>query len=408
MTIQLLKAQSTDLQFFSLEDGISNNRVWSVAQTSDGFIWLHSDGLNRFDGYNFVNHRNHSDSIFTPFTAEVRSIYAWDNKLILHLPKGLKLLDTHDGSIEELDFRRWLLEGETIAPYHHRFIYRTPIADKIVLAVFDNQSWTKILVYDTGQVHIHELEEAIIFGDNSFEPSLFEDGLFYVSRNKSSEVIAINLEGRIVNRWPYPIVAGPNASNVVRQNVDGSPLLFLDGVFYGFDSSTSNWIKHPIDYRFKDGIADFQVSAQGDIWITGNGDRQVYRFNSQQQILENYTEIIKEQIPFRLGFQRSFLDQTGSVWVFSIIGILRISPGTTYFQSFFKSSDIYCGGSCSFRAFTEDDQGRVYGSFYPNIIEASRSNEDELEPILAEHLGFTPFDLGWHSDRFLLPNGFVF
>ena len=39
-------------------DGLSQNNVFSIAQDHDGFIWIATeDGLNRYDGKNFVHYR---------------------------------------------------------------------------------------------------------------------------------------------------------------------------------------------------------------------------------------------------------------------------------------------------------------------------------------------------------------
>jgi len=39
---------------FKIEDGLSNNSINAILQTSDGFLWIATkDGLNRFDGQNF-------------------------------------------------------------------------------------------------------------------------------------------------------------------------------------------------------------------------------------------------------------------------------------------------------------------------------------------------------------------
>jgi signal transduction histidine kinase/ligand-binding sensor domain-containing protein/DNA-binding response OmpR family regulator len=57
----------TEASFFrnyQVENGLSHNSVWTVAQDSEGFMWFGTnDGLNRFDGKTFKIYRKHaSDS----------------------------------------------------------------------------------------------------------------------------------------------------------------------------------------------------------------------------------------------------------------------------------------------------------------------------------------------------------
>lgn len=54
---EVVTAQFSSFAFehFTIEDGLSNNSINAVLQTSDGFLWIATkDGLNRFDGQNFV------------------------------------------------------------------------------------------------------------------------------------------------------------------------------------------------------------------------------------------------------------------------------------------------------------------------------------------------------------------
>ncbi|HSN16736.1 MAG TPA: two-component regulator propeller domain-containing protein, partial [Gammaproteobacteria bacterium] len=39
----------------TMEDGLSNNEVYDIAQDKKGYIWLATaDGLDRYDGYGFT------------------------------------------------------------------------------------------------------------------------------------------------------------------------------------------------------------------------------------------------------------------------------------------------------------------------------------------------------------------
>lgn len=51
----LAQFSSFAFERYTIEDGLSNNSINAVLQTSDGFLWVATkDGLNRFDGQNFV------------------------------------------------------------------------------------------------------------------------------------------------------------------------------------------------------------------------------------------------------------------------------------------------------------------------------------------------------------------
>lgn len=45
-------------EHFSTREGLSSNRVFSLAQDSTGFVWVATDfGLDRFDGINFKHYQ---------------------------------------------------------------------------------------------------------------------------------------------------------------------------------------------------------------------------------------------------------------------------------------------------------------------------------------------------------------
>jgi signal transduction histidine kinase/ligand-binding sensor domain-containing protein len=62
-------AQWSDIfSSYGIDDGLPQSSIWSIAQDRNGFLWVGtSDGVCRFDGYNFTTYRNDpndSNSIF--------------------------------------------------------------------------------------------------------------------------------------------------------------------------------------------------------------------------------------------------------------------------------------------------------------------------------------------------------
>lgn len=53
------EVSAQQLNFYGLDvaDGLSQNTIWDMAQTTDGYMWFATaDGIDRFDGYNFKNY----------------------------------------------------------------------------------------------------------------------------------------------------------------------------------------------------------------------------------------------------------------------------------------------------------------------------------------------------------------
>ncbi len=67
-------AQSPDFKFsFNINDGLSDNRVYSIIQDDRGFIWLGThNGLSRFDGKNFT--------VFNTNNSDLKGNTIWDIK----------------------------------------------------------------------------------------------------------------------------------------------------------------------------------------------------------------------------------------------------------------------------------------------------------------------------------------
>jgi len=101
-----VSAQINRFDHYQVSDGLSQSVILSVFQDSDGFIWFGTQsGLNRYDGYEFVNYFNDP---LNPNSLSNNWIYdiAEDNQGFLYLATkgGLNKYDKKTGLFSRLDF----------------------------------------------------------------------------------------------------------------------------------------------------------------------------------------------------------------------------------------------------------------------------------------------------------------
>ncbi len=87
---------TVEFERISLEQGLSQSSVHSMLQDSQGFMWFGtSDGLNKYDGYNFAVYKYDPDDRYSLSDNTVRVIYE-DRE-------GVLWIGTQDGGLDKFD-----------------------------------------------------------------------------------------------------------------------------------------------------------------------------------------------------------------------------------------------------------------------------------------------------------------
>jgi len=104
--IQQAKAQS--FRYLGIEQGLSNNTVTSIHKDSFGFMWFGTlDGLNRYDGYNFVKFRNrYRDTSSLPYDIITCITSDKGGNLWVGTQKGLGLLNNKSFLFSPLKYKK--------------------------------------------------------------------------------------------------------------------------------------------------------------------------------------------------------------------------------------------------------------------------------------------------------------
>jgi len=143
--------QTDTLKFIHLTttDGLSNSNVFGITQDHQGFIWFATeDGLNRFDGNNFVTYRHNDNDPHSIADNVIRKIFIdSENTLWVGTENGLS---------------RYNLELDNFDTFTHHIDNNHSLRDNIIWDIYQNkksknQQFTNLLWVSTSE-GLHTLQ----------------------------------------------------------------------------------------------------------------------------------------------------------------------------------------------------------------------------------------------------------
>ncbi len=98
------------VRYIGIEMGLSNNAVTSIYQDKRGFMWVGTyDGLNRYDGYDFLVYRNQPNDSSTLINNRIVNIFENGQGIWIGTKKGLSVYNYQTGGFEN----RYLWDNHT-------------------------------------------------------------------------------------------------------------------------------------------------------------------------------------------------------------------------------------------------------------------------------------------------------
>ena len=161
-----------------------------------------------------------------------------------------------------------------------------------------------------------------------------------------------------------------------------------------YDSLTINW---------ENIVLGFLETSQKNIWWS-NTDQGFYYFDQNKNTIFDYSDKLNNLVQGTISLTGFFEDQTGILWGFTNLGLLKIKRQKNLFDTYLSEGDPYClDGKCNIRGIAEDPSGQIYFSHY-NSIHVLNPQLNTLQPLLPGQPNFNePFDL-IVFDQFLWTN----
>jgi signal transduction histidine kinase/ligand-binding sensor domain-containing protein len=239
--MQVRKFQDSDYRFerYSLEQGLSESAVPCILQDNKGFMWFCTqDGLNRYDGYEFVVYEHDPEDPNTLGSNFIQSLY--------EDPSGALWIGTNGGGLSRLD--RTSAPGPGPGQFtHYQYDPEDPytLSSNVVLSIFEDREGILWIGTDGG-------------------------GLNKLDRDTGQFV-------RFQHDPQDPQSLSHNAVQTIYEDREGALWIGTDGGGLNrLDRDTGRFVRFQHDPQDPHSLADNAVQAiledrEGVLWIATNG-----------------------------------------------------------------------------------------------------------------------------------------
>ncbi|MDA3881411.1 MAG: ATP-binding protein [Prolixibacteraceae bacterium] len=357
-----LFAYQSELTFdgFSQEEGLSNNQVQCIYQDRQGWIWIGtSQGVNRYDGYNFVNF------LYSP--NDSMSLKGSLVRVIFEDRTGALYVGTENGTIN-----RYNRNNQTFdKPFddHPYFLDEVSIND--ICQDDDGVLWVAthdniLLIYPDGEVtllsDIARNLSVNIWGNFVRELSFDNTGRLWAGTNEG--VFIIDPITKEIEEFNLPLSTGTtdeiweiysDAEGVIWIGTYMNGLFAVDPVTLDVDAIV---LEPEIDRT--ETVRTLSTDSYGQLWIGTRGGLFIYRKNIGTVGFYRHDDR-KPGSLINNSVLDVFHDRTGESWIGTRGGLNLLAKSKQAFKNFSAqpANDKYLNSSIVY-AFWVDGDGKIW------------------------------------------------
>lgn len=283
-------SHNTTFQFLDVDDGLSQNSVVDIIQDSYGFIWIATqDGLNRYDGKNFVYFEKYFNDITKFDYSKLGRLYVdEDDKLWLTLSNGsLEYMDPNTN-----DFR---------------LVPEIPEASCLLQVDVDTH-W--IGTFGSGLFNL-------VNGNTQFDKRIPPQSIYNIRKFSDGKIgIAAERGFYLYDGYEfffYPIPGGYQVSDVLPDESGTIWISTFGGGMYQFNQENEKIEQfHGIDIDAN--IEEIWIDDEGRFWAATFG-KGIFTFHLNDRVVRQFSQDPKDKSS--LGYDDVlciFQDDSGTLW----------------------------------------------------------------------------------------------
>ncbi|MDO8897758.1 MAG: two-component regulator propeller domain-containing protein, partial [Bacteroidales bacterium] len=298
--------QNLNFKHLTIDDGLSQNAVFAILQDSKGFMWFGTkDGLNRYDGYNFMIFQHNPFDSTTLSSNFITRLYE-DRK-------GNIWIGTIDAGVNVIH----KLTGKLLR-------VKIETSDSTFGARFEVKA---IAEDDDGSIWLGTKGDGLLKLSNiNLEASNWQVRHFTHQSGKTNSLTSntindIKIEGPVI--W----IATP----------DGLNKFDTDNEQFSFYEIHSRHPQAPTNSNIPDGISTIYETRNKDLWLgTISGLVKFDRKSGKYEVHNHHYEI------YRYGWgavSRMIEDKEGYLWIATPGELMRFNPSLKSFE-FFRNDPL--------------------------------------------------------------------
>ncbi len=316
---------------FSINEGLSQNFTNSIFQDKFGYIWVATqDGLNRFDGYEFVTFRqdpNNETSLSNNYVIDIKG--SKDSILWVVTNEGL----------EKYDYKTNSFSTAIKNKHNTESVYSTNIQ-----SLFEDQSgilWLRtingIIRYNPNKNEFLEykqtIEEAGFISEYNYL-SIYKDSNNNFWSGSKDGLIQFNQETKDFTVHKFDSKTNNNeVFSVFFENQDRYWIGTKNGIYF-FNPKTKIFKKYKTKQKLKN-IRTIHKDKQGVLWVGTESD--LMYLDSESNSFETFKLESFISAEINVGNVLDILqDNSGLLWVCSDYGIFKIDSKKKHFNLYRK------------------------------------------------------------------------
>lgn len=394
------------IEHYSTEDGLSHDGVRTILKDRDGFMWFGTwDGINRFDGQNFVTYKTR------PGDSSSLKINRIDN--IVEDKDGYLWLEVYDNQVYRFDKRNKkflaissLLEKERIKDVLFNgvvltgkgFVWLTTLNRGIFLVKNTPAGRPEITSYGVGLKSDFRLpSNRINFLYSDQQQQIWigtEKGLSSLSLDPSGTYKNKRLDASFVKDVAYTCITEDEQNIWLGTN---------DGHLVRYEKASGRFLKKKIS------------GSRLNKMLFAKSGKVIYITGGREVITVNISDLhISSSVMPGIGPLLSlYEDKSGLLWIEpDKHGLVKYNPATRAFKYFFQENDANFFNTAKDYKVFEDHNGRVwmcmkgggFGYYNPSTDTVEyfynkRGSPDHLFSNIISYSYFDPAGILWLSTR---------